>query len=185
MTLSIVWQLVRGKASWTKPKTWSSPLIGWLGSEFYSHIDVVTPGGLLRGARSDTIKGIKPGYRDRPQNYEEWAACVRYELPVTEAQYAAYWTISDAKVGDPYDERGLIAAYIFGRKYNLWDERTDWVGWCSQEVALNAARAGIWDLDPNIQDVDPGGCVFLLLGKGARRTDMQPTTPAAPQSAAG
>lgn len=176
----ITWQLVRGRAYWWKPSTWTSPLIGYWGAGFYSHIDVVTPAGYLRGARSDTIKvgkwKIPPGYRDRPNNYERWVAQTRYTLSVTDEQYARYWEYSDRHLGDPYDERGLIMAFIFGRKHTVRDRRGKWVGWCSQEVARNSEHAGLLRIPPEVSNVDPGDCAFMFAGLNTRRREMIPVS---------
>jgi hypothetical protein len=178
MSREITWQLVRGKAAWYKPNTWTSPIIGYWGAGFYSHIDVVTPDGFLRGARSDVITvgnwKIPAGYQDRPQGYESWSAQTRYTLSVSDEQYEKYWNYSDKHLGDPYDERGLVMAFIFGRKHTVKDPRNKWVGWCSQEVSMNGQDAGIWAIPPEVHDVDPGDCAFLFAGRNARRAEMIP-----------
>jgi hypothetical protein len=164
-TPTLTWQLVRGKS-------WTSTVIGWFGDGYYSHIDVITPQGMLRGARSDVIKGIPAGYQDRPQHYETWARCTRFHAPVTPRQYQRYWDFSDSKLGASYDERGLLAAFLFGRKHTLKDPRDKWVGWCSQEVALDGAYAGLWRLPPDLFNVTPGDCAFMFAGKGAIEQEM-------------
>ena len=163
--LTITWQLVRGAG-------WQSATIGWFGGDYYSHIDVVTPEGLLRGARSDWIKGIAPGYRDRPQGYEWWVRQTRFTLRVTPMQWKKYWEWSDAHLGCPYDERGLLLAFVFGFKHKLRDNRgKKWVGWCSQEVALNGEHAGLWELPPAITNVNPGDLAFTF-ARDALRTEV-------------
>jgi len=57
--LTITWQLVRGVFVWWRLDTWTSALIGWFGAGYYSHIDVVTPDGLLRGARSASAESLE------------------------------------------------------------------------------------------------------------------------------
>lgn len=171
-TETITWQLVRGMVIWWKPSTWTSWIIGFFGAGFYSHIDVVTPKGMLRGARSDVIRGIEPGYLDRPQNYEKWARCTRYTIEVPIDTWKRYWEYSDNKVGAPYDERALIFAFAFGFKHKVHDKRDKWVGWCSQEVAINGAHAGLWKIPSEVSNVTPGDCAFLFCGKNAVRTEM-------------
>lgn len=155
--MNLTFQLVRGKS-------WTSKVIGYFGAGFYSHIDVETPQGYLRGARSDVIKGIPAGYRDRPQNYESWAACTRYTIDVTPDQYAKYWRFSDDQLGKPYDSRGLISAFILGRN---WRDDGQW--WCSEETAMNGEYAGLWIIPPEMTSVEPGDMVYLLAGKQAAR----------------
>jgi hypothetical protein len=157
---ALTWQTVRGRGK-------SSRAIGWFGGEFYSHIDVLTPEGLLRGARSDVIQGIQPGYRDRPQNYEKWAACTRWTVEVTDEQYDKYWAYSKLQLGKPYDSRGLIETFVFGRE---WREDNAW--WCSEEVAMNGEQAGIWVIPEEMTSVEPGDNVYIFVGMGAVRQAM-------------
>jgi len=151
----LTWQLVRGLGR-------SSRLIGFWGLGFYSHIDVLTPTGMLRGARSDWIKGIPPGYMDRPYDYERWEAQTQFTLEVSEDQYDKYWRYSDKQLYKPYDFRGLIKTFVFGRN---WRDDDSW--WCSEEVAMNGEVAGIWTLPEHVKNVEPGHCAFLLAGKSA------------------
>ena len=160
----ITWQLVRGRE-------FSSRLIGWFGAGFYSHIDVITPAGDLRGARSDVIQGIPAGYEDRPQNYEQWAAATRYTLSVPDWKYHLYWEFSDAQLHKPYDSRGLIKAFVFGRR---WRDDDSW--WCSEEVAANGEYARLWNIPPEVKSVEPGDCAFLFVAAGAKREEMIPYT---------
>lgn len=163
---SITWQLVKGYG-------FGSKVIAFFGAGGYSHIDVESPAGYLRGARSDKIGHVLPGYRDRPQNYETWAKVTRYTLDVADEQYAKYWQFSDAHLGDPYDERGLFMAFLFGHKHKLRDPRNKWVGWCSQEVARNGEFSGLWVIPPQKTNIEPGDCAMLLTGAWARREDVK------------
>ena len=152
---TLTWQLVRGLGR-------SSRLIGFFGAGFYSHIDVLTPTGMLRGARSDWIGKVPPGYQDRPYDYEHWAAQTQYTIEVTDEQSDRYWFFSDNQLYKPYDSRGLIDTFVFGR-----DWRDDGSWWCSEEVAMNGEFAGIWTVDKHMRSVEPGDCAFLFMGKGA------------------
>lgn len=161
---TLTWELRRGLS-------WTSRTIGWFGAGYYSHIDVLTPQGCLRGARSDWIMGIPPGYRDRPLNYEKVEAHVRYTLSVSDQQYKDYWNFSNAQLGKPYDSRGLVRAFVFG-----WPRDRDWrdpsAWWCSEQVARNGEVAGLWSIDPKERNVEPGHCAYLFAGKGAYRQEM-------------
>ena len=157
----ITFQLVRGKG-------WSSALIGYFGAGFYSHIDVLTPKGELRGARSDWHGNIPPGYEDRPYDYEKWAAQTQYTIDVSDDQWTAYWGYSAAQLGKPYDKRGLVDSFVFGRN---WRDDNAW--WCSEEVAVNLEKA--WIIPPlpkYMMSVEPGDCVFTLMGLQARVKDI-------------
>ena len=157
----ITWQLVRGAGL-------ASRLIGWFGSGTYSHIDVITPQGALRGARSDVLRGVPPGYRDRPQGYETWVRQTRYNLDVTDDQYARYWDFSDRQLGKPYDSRGLVETFLIGRE---WRDDDAW--WCSEEVAANMEYAWIMQaLPPEVLAVEPKDCADYFVALGARRQEM-------------
>lgn len=164
---TLTWQLVRGRATWYRPTTWVSPIIGWFGDGYYTHIDVLTPQGMLRGARSDVIQGIPAGYQDRPQNYEEWVRCTRFTLPVRATQYSAYWDFSDAQLHKPYDSFGLLKTFLLERN---WRDDSKW--WCSEEVAANGEFARLWQVDPMVNGVTPGDMVYLLEGAHAVRQEM-------------
>ncbi len=157
----LTWQLVKGKG-------FSSWGIGYWGAGWYSHIDVLTPLGKLRGARSDVIKGIKAGYEDRPFDYETWRTQTQYTIMVTDAQWTAYWAFSDAQLGKPYDSRGLVETFVLGRN---WRDDNAW--WCSEEVAVNMEKAGIIpELPSYITSVEPGDCAFMFMGLGAKVKDI-------------
>jgi uncharacterized protein YycO len=156
----LTFQLVRGLH-------WTSRVIGYFGAGYYSHIDVLTPAGKLRGARSDVIQGIDPGYQDRPYNYEKWAAQTQYTISVSDEEYAAYWAYSDKQLGKPYDSRGLISTFVFGRN---WRDDGQW--FCSEEVAMNLQAAHVLDIPPEIDSVEPGDCAFLFAGLQAKRQEF-------------
>jgi hypothetical protein len=158
--VTLTFQLVRGKG-------FSSRLIGWFGSGFYSHIDVITPAGELRGARSDVIKGIPAGCQDRPQDYETWARQTRYTIDVTRSQWLRYWEFSDAQLGKPYDSRGLIESFVLGRQ---WRDDDSW--WCSEWIGANLEYPRIVKIPPEVKSVEPGDCAFIFAGLRARRVEM-------------
>jgi hypothetical protein len=156
----LVTQLVRGRSLLSRG-------IGYWGRGFYSHIDVVTPLGLLRGARSDEILGIESGVRDRPQNYETWARCTRYTIDLTDAQWEVYWEFSDKQVGKPYDTDGVIRAFVFGRD---WRDDSNW--WCSELWARNLEVPRVIQIAPEINAITPGDCGYILAGLKAVRKEM-------------
>jgi len=168
---TISWQLVRGKAYWNQPVTWTSPLIGYFGGGFYSHIDVLTPFGMLRGARSDVIRGIPSGVQDRPQHYAKWERCTRYTVDVSDGEYDRYWEFSAAQLGKPYDDRGLLKTFVLDEPRD-WRQQDSW--WCSELVAATGEHAGIWVIPPEVQAVNPGDCAYLFAGKRARIQELTP-----------
>ena len=153
------WSLVTGRGA-------SSTLIGWFGGGGYSHIDVVTPKGLLRGARSDVIGGApKEGYYDRYPDYDDWVRQDIYTLSTTPEQERKYWEFSDQQLGKPYDKRGILG---FATGNRDWHNPNQW--FCSEEVAANAQFAGIFpDFFENCWRVDPGDVAFVLCALGADR----------------
>jgi hypothetical protein len=156
----LTWQLVRGRGFFSRT-------VGWFGAGYYSHIDVITPQNMLRGARSDVLGGIRAGYEDRPQAYERWAACTRYTIEVPLGTWVKYWEFSDAQLHKPYDKHGLIDSFVFGRD---WREDDSW--WCSEEVAANGEYAGLWVIPLEKKKVTPGDCADLFIGKQAAVEEM-------------
>jgi hypothetical protein len=142
-----------------------STSIGWFGGGGYSHIDVFTPDGLLRGARADVLAGIPAGYQDRPADYDN-ANISRYTvftLQVTPQQEKRYWEFSNQQLGKPYDKRGILG-FAFGKRD--WREEDSW--YCSEEVQANCEYAGIFQpLPPELWRVDPGDNAFEFAQKGA------------------
>ena len=162
MGKDLAWSLVQGKGLLSRG-------IGWFGAGWYSHIDVVTPQGMLRGARSDVWGDVPAGYEDRPWAYGRatWATWTIFTIAVSDDEYELYWRFSDAQLHKPYDTRGLINTFVFGRQ---WRDEDAW--WCSEEVAANGEAAHLWTIDPEIKNVEPGDCAFLFAGRRARRQRM-------------
>ena len=112
---------------------------------------------------------VPAGYEDRPWAYGRatWATWTVFTTEVTDDEYELYWRFSDAQLHKPYDTRGLINTFVFGRE---WRDDSKW--WCSEEVAANGEAAGLWKVDPEIKNVEPGDCAFLFAGRRARRQQM-------------
>ena len=160
------WQFVRGKS-------FASRLISWYDG-LYSHVDWITPSGMLRGARSDYVyidkEKILPGYRDRPADYclADWATRTVFTLNVTEKQLQMYRLFSDDQIGKPYDSRGITGFVLDKRD---WHEPDSW--FCSEEVQANLEFAKI---SPPMYEksnrVDPGDLAFILCALGASYQDL-------------
>jgi hypothetical protein len=151
------WRLQQGRGL-------ASRAIGWFGGGGYSHIDVYTVDGNLRGARSDVIDGVPAGYQDRPDNYDKnIARYTIFTLNVPAAVEARYWDFSRAQVGKPYDKRG-IAGFALG--YRDWRAPDSW--YCSEEVQANCEYANIFkSLPAELWRVDPGDNAFQFCAIGA------------------
>jgi hypothetical protein len=157
------WQLVQARGL-------SSSLIGWFGGGGYSHIDVITPSGLLRGARSDVIGGAPAGYHDRTPNYDNWIRQTVFELPTSAEQDKKYWEFSDRQIGKPYDRRGILG-FALGQRD--WKSPDSW--FCSEQVQINCQYAYIlFPLFENCNRVDPGDIAFQFSALQAKRTEMIP-----------
>ena len=151
------WQLVQGLGI-------SSKFIGWFGGGGYSHVDVITPTGALRGARSDIIGGAtKPGYFDRVPFYDRWIKRCIFTLAVDPAKEKRYWDFSNAQLGKPYDKRGILG---FATGERDWHDPSAW--FCSEEVYANCEHAEIFKHMPaDAWKVDPGDLVFAFAQAGA------------------
>ena len=150
----------------------SSSAIAWFGGGGYSHIDVVTTDGWLRGARHDRIGNKPSGYFDRPPDYgnDVWIRRTLFALEITAAQYVAYWSFSRQQLGKPYDDRG-IWGFALGKRD--WREDDSW--FCSEEVAANLEYAQLINpLFEGTNRVDPGDCAFIFCALGASIYEMTP-----------
>ena len=172
MGKELAWSLVQGKGLLSRG-------IGWFGAGWYSHIDVVTPQGMLRGARSDVWGDVPAGYEDRPWAYGRatWHTWTLFTTAVSDDEYELYWRFSDAQLHKPYDTRGLINTFVFGRP---WRDDDKW--WCLwSEVGANGEgrRRGCGKVDSEIKNVEMGDCAFLFAGRRARRQQMLQADPVA------
>ena len=158
------WRLQQGRG----PSSWA---IGWFGGGGWSHIDVFTPEGKLRGARSDVWGSVPAGYRDRPDNYD--SNIVKYcvvSLLTTPAQEKAYWEFSDRCLGAPYDKRGILGFATgdrnFASKHDPDGDANPW--FCSEQVQANCEYAKIFfPIGGDFQKVDPGDNYFEFAQRGA------------------
>lgn len=166
---AIRWQLVEGPS-------WKSKLIGWRAGGF-SHIDVMTPDGKLRGAQASVCGGApRSGYFDRPPFYETFARRTVLELWVEDGIWGNYWRFSDAQLGKAYDNPG-VWAFATGRyaQGRMWTDPDQWMTpgmkwFCSEEVAANCIWAGITEepLYEGVNYIDPGDVALYLTGRGAQ-----------------
>lgn len=152
-----------GLASWA---------IGYFGSGYYSHVDVITPSGKMRGARSDVIttRGtvVPSGYYDRPFDYEVPFVLDIFEMDIPDSQERLYWQFSDRQLGKPYDSRGIWGIAL-GRRD--WRQTDSW--FCSEEVAANCEFASIIrPLWSGYNSIDPGEMALILSSHGAKLTRL-------------
>ena len=96
-----------------------------------------TPGELAfdpvpfyRGVAEAQRNGIPRGVQFRPPGYCTRRRCVVLTIPVTDAQFAAFWASQHDKLGRPYDWRSIVAfACPFGLTRD-WHETDSWM--CSE-----------------------------------------------------
>ena len=72
-----------------------------------SHVECLTPDGMLLGAHED-------GFVRRPRNYDagQWSRELYVTLPATPEQQAAFWAAVDALAGVPYDMEAIRAMAV-------------------------------------------------------------------------
>jgi len=134
-------------------------LIEWFGGgPRYSHVDIVTPTGMLLGARSDAVGGQPPGVRVRPANYlSPTDRTLRISVPATSKQAAAFYDFLNAQVGKPYDKIGILG-FLIGR---AWRDTDAW--FCSEMAAAALEAAGlVQPLAAPANKITPGGLVLVL-----------------------
>jgi hypothetical protein len=133
-----------------------SRLIQWFSAGEFSHVDAVLPDGMLLGARSNVVKGIKAGVQVRPQEYLEFSKQAILAVPATETQERAFYNFLYMEIGKPYDHTAILA-FLFNRG---WRDTDSW--YCSELVAA-AGEAGF--LFPRlvvpVNKITPVACSLL------------------------
>lgn len=137
----------------------SSLAIEWFGgTPAFSHVDAITPEGMLLGARSDSVGGRPAGVQVRPPDYLGKEVTLRVDLPATLQQELQFHSFLMTQIGKPYDVEGILG-FIVGRK---WDDPSAW--FCSELVAaaLEKCNYFLHKLAVPTNKITPGGLVFLL-----------------------
>jgi hypothetical protein len=141
----------------------SSGAIEYFGAGGWSHVDNVTPRGLL-GARSDRIGGQPSGVWPRPSGYQKGLRRqVRMSLACTAAQYQTWLNFLYLQTGKPYD-RLAILGFIIARD---WRDESAW--FCSELAARALEVAGVLpplSLTPN--KITPGALALAVSAAGGR-----------------
>lgn len=93
-----------------------SALIAWfgLGPDGYSHCASLLTNGNYLDARSDTVRGVKPGIQERDPAAEVWKRRRRCVLMVTQAEHDAWEANLRAKIGDQYAIPDILG-YVLDR----------------------------------------------------------------------
>lgn len=120
-----------------------SELIRWKTDSEISHVDVVTPEGKLLGAHIDD------GVRVREPNYMQFTLRIRVTIPVSDAQYIAFWAFVNSKVGSTYDRAGILGIALGGNLAAPGDF------FCSELQACAVRAAAIVHIAKDPSKVDP------------------------------
>lgn len=115
----------------------TSNAIAWFSSGHFSHVDAITMGGQLLGARSDFASGGPAGVQVRPPNYAAFNTRVVFDIPAMPLQKRRFDTYLKYQIGKPYD-REAIWAFMFNRN---WREQDSWI--CSELQAAALEHAGV------------------------------------------
>ena len=143
-----------GMASW---------LISRFGNGYWTHVDIVLPGGELLGARSDAIGGKPPGVQIRPPGYELWVDRMVIEIEASPWSLALGRGFLNKQLGKPYD-RLAIVAFAMDRD---WRNEGQWI--CSELAARYLeVSALIHKLDVCVSKVTPGACAMVASAIGRR-----------------
>lgn len=126
-------------------------LIEWYSAGDYSHVDLVTPTGLL-GAR------MVGGVALRPFDYEAWhKRALAYVAAPPEVE-GMFYHLADAQLGKPYDKTA-IAGFAAGRD---WRETDSW--FCSELAAWCLEKSGAFahDLIAPANKITPSALLLVL-----------------------
>lgn len=133
-----------------------------------SHVDAILPAdaefpGYALGARSDRVKGIKPGVQIRPPDYATFTYQVLYSIPCTMLQRQSFYGFLYSQVDKPYDF-AAIWGFLFARN---WREQDSWI--CSELMMAAAESADIIDcLDLPANKITPVMACLIVSSKRAR-----------------
>lgn len=130
-----------------------SSIISWFSAGHLSHVDIVIPEGLdwrlpgelKRDAPVYPVAGhlmgarIKGGVAVRPPDYATFNHRVVMIIPVSNAEWVAFWDFARAQLGKRYDWLAILA-FVFNRN---WRDRERW--YCSEFLfgCLEAMRKSL------------------------------------------
>lgn len=150
-----------------------SQIISWFGAGHLSHVDLVIPEGLdwrlpseiKKDAPAFPVSGdlmgarVPGGVAVRPPDYAKFTHRVVMMIPVTNAEWIAFWDFARAQLGKKYDWLAILA-FLFNRD---WRDRNRW--YCSELLlaCLEARpRSPRYYLAAN--KVTPNAAALLLSG---------------------
>lgn len=132
-----------------------SALIGWFGNDYWSHVDVVVPHGLI-GARYDNPGGHGRGVQLRPFDYETPKDKMRLRAPCTQWGRECALIFLSKQVGKPYDWRVILA---FAANRN-WREEDAWI--CSELASRVLEIARNKRLSLAVNKITPGALALAV-----------------------
>lgn len=146
----------------------SSRMIAWFGAGEFSHVDAVLHGGMLIGARFNSIGGRPPGVWIRPPGYDTWVRRIVMEVPATPEQTKKFYAFMLAQQGKPYDH-AAIWGFIIGRD---WREDDSWI--CSECVTAAGEASVLPKLFSPTYKISPGMCAMAFSAIGGKVTECTP-----------
>ena len=143
-----------------------SPLIEYFGYEPFAHCAVICNGNMEYGARLRADGAKAAGVQLRPLNYGKtgnpFIREERKRLPVSEAEWATFWTEAEKLLGKPYSVRTILG-FVLDHDFH------DASGFdCSGLMAYLMDKMGRLpaELDQHLSMITPGGFYMLILGMG-------------------
>ena len=127
----------------------------------FSHVDIVTPAGLLLGARDNACGGMPPGVWIRPPGYEKWVREVTVTFDVAGTKYQEAFSWAESQIGAKYDEDAIFG-FILGQQLHTKGR------WICSVLAGNFLRCAdvIKSHPDNLQGVSPNTLFAMSLAVG-------------------
>lgn len=152
-----------------RDRTCTSKLIGYFGGGAYSHwVSLVLPGGReVIDSRYDKVGGAPPGVQVRDIAYLRDYECLWLDVPVTQAQAAAYEAALRSVLARPYDSVGIVDFALGRTSDHSWRDASAF--FCSDLGAWGFNQSGV--CGPYFEEPTrstPGDMVYVCWGKGAR-----------------
>lgn len=135
------------KVQFSTSLEWSSAVIRKISHSPFSHVDIVTPDGLLLGASDSpdapVISGNARGVAIRPANYQAFGRRRIAEVFTTAAIADKFYELANAQLGCPFDTSALHA-FLSDEVNTNRNWRADDKWFCSELVTWAFEEAGLF-----------------------------------------